>query len=129
MIKRILAAALLLISTVGVNAQYYFKDIVSNTQLMADMKAYKENKVKKITLKSFEDNGTESEGFFCEKKLNRDYTKTEDIQIEHSCKWIQTEDCTQSTKNTRHNHQASTCQPCEFPGPVTFFNISIDVTR
>ena len=77
MIKRILAAALLLISTVGVHAQYYFKDIVSNTQLMADMKAYKENKVKKITLKSFEDNGSESEGFFCEKKLNRDYTKTE----------------------------------------------------
>ena len=77
MIKRILAAALLLISTVGVHAQYYFKDIVSNTQLMADMKAYKENKVKKITLKSFEDNGSKSEGFFCEKKLNRDYTKTE----------------------------------------------------
>ena len=77
MIKRILAAALLLISTAGVHAQYYFKDIVSNTQLMADMKAYKENKVKKITLKSFEDNGSESEGFFCEKKLNRDYTKTE----------------------------------------------------
>ena len=77
MIKRILAAAVLLISTVGVHAQYYFKDIVSNTQLMADMKAYKENKVKKITLKSFEDNGSESEGFFCEKKLNRDYTKTE----------------------------------------------------
>ena len=77
MIKKILAAAVLLISTVGVHAQYYFKDIVSNTQLMADMKAYKENKVKKITLKSFEDNGSESEGFFCEKKLNRDYTKTE----------------------------------------------------
>lgn len=77
MIKRILAAVVLLISTVGVHAQYYFKDIVSNTQLMADMKAYKENKVKKITLKSFEDNGSESEGFFCEKKLNRDYTKTE----------------------------------------------------
>ena len=77
MIKRILAAAVLLISTMGVHAQYYFKDIVSNTQLVADMKAYKENKVKKITLKSFEDNGSESEGFFCEKKLNRDYTKTE----------------------------------------------------
>ena len=77
MIKRILAVTLILISTVGVHAQYYFKDIVSITQIMADMKAYKENKVKKITLKSFEDNGSESEGFFCEKKLNRDYTKTE----------------------------------------------------
>ena len=77
MIKRTLAAALLIIATSSVHAQYYFKDIVSNKQLLADMKAYKENKVKKIILKSFEDNGAESEGFFCEKKINKDYTKTE----------------------------------------------------
>lgn len=77
MIKRTLAAACLIIFTSTVHAQYFFKDIVSNNQLLADMKAYKENKVKKIVLKSFEDNGAESEGFFCEKKINKDYTKTE----------------------------------------------------
>ncbi len=77
MIKWTIAAAILLICTSSVQAQYFFKDIVSNNQLLANMKAYKENKVKKIILKSFEDNGAESEGFFCEKKINKDYTKTE----------------------------------------------------
>lgn len=77
MMKRTLAVAFLIISTASVHAQYFYKDIVSNSQLVADMKTYKENKIKKITLKSFEDNGAESEGFFCEKKLNRYYTKTE----------------------------------------------------
>ena len=61
----------------SVKAQYYYKDLVSNGQVVADMKAYKENKIKKIVLKSFEDNGSESNGFFCEKKLNKDYTKAE----------------------------------------------------
>jgi hypothetical protein len=59
------------------NAQYYYKDIVSSNQAVADMKAYKEKKIRKITLKSFEDNGVESEGFFCEKKINRNYKKSE----------------------------------------------------
>ena len=61
----------------SVKAQYYYKDLISNGQVVADMKAYKENKIKKIVLKSFEDNGSESNGFFCEKKLNKDYTKAE----------------------------------------------------
>ena len=59
------------------NAQYYYKDIVSNNQLANDMKAYKEYKIRKVTLKSFEDNGAESEGFFCEKKISKNYKKSE----------------------------------------------------
>jgi YD repeat-containing protein len=59
------------------SAQYYYKDIISNKQLVADMSAYKENKVRTIAIKSFEDNGEESEGFFCEKKISKDYKKTE----------------------------------------------------
>jgi hypothetical protein len=58
-------------------AQYFYKDIVSNQQVSADMKAYKENKIRKVTLKSFEDNGIESEGFFCEKKISKNYKKSE----------------------------------------------------
>jgi hypothetical protein len=77
MIKKILAALLITMSITSAQAQYFYKDIISNNQLVADMKSYKENKVKKIVLKSFEDNGAESEGFFCEKKINKDYTKTE----------------------------------------------------
>lgn len=55
------------------NAQYYYKDIISTKQITADLNAYKENKIRKITIKSFEDNGEESEGFFCEKKLSKKY--------------------------------------------------------
>jgi hypothetical protein len=72
-------ALLILITSISIisNAQYFYKDIVSNSQLAAEMKAYKENKIRKVTLKSFEDNGVESEGFFCEKKISKNYKKTE----------------------------------------------------
>lgn len=58
-------------------AQYFYKDIVSNKQLLNDMAAYKENKIKTINIISVETNGMPSEGFFCQKKFNRDYTKSE----------------------------------------------------
>ncbi len=56
-------------------AQYYYKDILSNKQLLADMASYKLNKVKAINIKSFEDDGSSSEGFFCQKKFSKDYSK------------------------------------------------------
>ncbi len=58
-------------------AQYYYKDILSNNQLMTDMTAYKLNKVKVINIKSFEDDGSPSEGFFCQKRFSKDYGKAE----------------------------------------------------
>ncbi len=58
-------------------AQYYYKDILSNNQLMTDMASYKLNKVKLINIKSFEDDGSASEGFFCQKKFSKDYGKAE----------------------------------------------------
>ncbi len=61
----------------GATAQNYYKDLVSNRQLLTDMAAYKENKVKTINIKSFNDDGSESEGFFCQKKLSKDYKRSE----------------------------------------------------
>ena len=55
------------------NAQYYYKDILSNKQITADLNAYKENKVRRISVRSFEENGVESEGFFCEKKIGQSF--------------------------------------------------------
>lgn len=75
--KKIFFALLLLAGYKSLEAQYYYKDLVSNAQVVADMKAYKANKIKKIVLKSFEDNGVESEGFYCKKELSKDYTKAE----------------------------------------------------
>ena len=77
MIKTFLCGIFLLAGFKAVHAQYYYKDLVSNAQVVADMKAYKENKIKKIVLKSFEDNGSESNGFFCEKKFSKDYAKAD----------------------------------------------------
>ena len=61
----------------SVQAQYYYRDIISNRQLLAEMAQYRENKVRLIKIRSFEDDGTESDGFFCEKKISRNYRKTE----------------------------------------------------
>ncbi len=76
--KKISATFLLLsLAFLSVHAQYYYRDIISNRQLMAEMAQYRENKVRLIKIRSFEDDGTESDGFFCEKKISRDYRKTE----------------------------------------------------
>ncbi len=77
MIKILLFLLIILLSAFGTHAQYYYKDIISNNQLLADMIAYKENKVKTVTLTSFEDNGAESEGFFFQRKLSKDYRRSE----------------------------------------------------
>lgn len=58
-------------------AQYYYRDIISNNQLRADMAKYKANKIRTITIKSYEDDGSESEGFFCERRISKDYKKAE----------------------------------------------------
>ena len=67
----------MLLATGTASAQYYYKDIVSSTQLQADMLKYKENKVRTININSFEDNGAPSEGFFAQKKISKDYSRTE----------------------------------------------------
>jgi hypothetical protein len=76
-LKKILIAFFALFATLFAQAQFYYKDIISNKQLLADMAAYKENKIKSINLKSFEDNGEESESFFCTKKMKKGYKRTE----------------------------------------------------
>ena len=58
-------------------AQFYYKDILSNQQTLATMASYKENKIRTIKINSFEDDGSPSDGFFCEKKITKDYKKTE----------------------------------------------------
>ncbi|MFZ1529913.1 MAG: hypothetical protein WAT19_14245 [Ferruginibacter sp.] len=61
----------------GAWAQYYYKDIISNGQLTVTMQLYKENKVRNVDIKSFESDGSESEGFFCRKKISKDYRSVE----------------------------------------------------
>jgi len=58
-------------------AQYYYTDILNNKQVMAELAVLKEKKIKGVKVVSTEADGTESEGFTCQKKINRDFTEVE----------------------------------------------------
>ena len=73
--KVILLISLITCINGSIAAQYYYKDIISNKQSNADLANYKENKIRNIRIHSFEANGEESKGFYCEKKINKNYTK------------------------------------------------------
>jgi len=75
--KKLTAVFSFVLIVIGANAQYYYKDILSNRQLIKDMAVYKENKVRVINIKSVEGDGLESEGFFAQKKFTKDYKKTD----------------------------------------------------
>jgi len=67
---------LMTVSTAG-KSQYHYLDIVSNLQLSSEMKQFKEQKIRDIQVHSFESNGDPSKGFFCKKKISKDYRKIE----------------------------------------------------
>ena len=58
-------------------AQYYYRDIITNKQLLKEVALIRENKVRSVVIKSFEADGSESEGFFCERKFSKDYKRAE----------------------------------------------------
>jgi hypothetical protein len=59
----------------GLQAQFYYKDIISNKQASAERAALKEQKIRNILVHSFEGNGEASPGFYCEKKISKDYRR------------------------------------------------------
>jgi hypothetical protein len=56
-------------------AQFYYKDIISNKQLLQDVAVYKQRNIKQINISSFEDDGSPSVGFFCQKKISKNYSQ------------------------------------------------------
>ncbi|HMG81645.1 MAG TPA: hypothetical protein VK559_01290 [Ferruginibacter sp.] len=75
--KLFIAAILLLTLQYSSVAQYYYKDILGTQQVMAERKALQEQKKRTVTVNSFESDGTASVGFFCVKKISKDYRKIE----------------------------------------------------
>ena len=57
-------------------AQFFYRDLISIAQANEEMAAYKKAGIKNIKIKSLEANGEESEDFFCEKKLSKDFRKS-----------------------------------------------------
>lgn len=65
--------------SISVNGQYYYKDIWNNLQIVKEFNILKNDNLKTIKIKSFEDDNQPSEGFFCEKKINKNYTQSQMI--------------------------------------------------
>ena len=77
MIKRfVLIYFLTAIGYCGTQAQYYYKDILSNRQVITDLAAYKQHKVKTINIRSYESDGSPSAGFSCKKTFSGNYLKS-----------------------------------------------------
>ncbi len=60
-------------------AQYFYKDIWTTNQLINEYSILKNENFKTIKIKSFEDDGEPSQGFFCEKKVNKNFTQSQMI--------------------------------------------------
>ncbi|SRR5258706_7305670 len=73
------ALSLILISYTEATAQYYYKDIWNPQQLTKEISVLKNQNIRTISVKSFEANGEPSENFFCEKKIDKNYTVSETI--------------------------------------------------
>jgi hypothetical protein len=56
--------------------QYYYRDIWTNQQVNKEFALLKSQGIRAINLKSFEADGSESEGFFAEKKIDRNYLRS-----------------------------------------------------
>ncbi len=74
---KIVGALLFFAISHDVSAQYYFKDIVSSKEATKDILKIKENRIRTVKIKSFEDDGLPSDGFFAERKISKDYKKSE----------------------------------------------------
>lgn len=61
----------------SVNAQYYYKDIMSTQKLNHEFSILKSANIKLIKITSFDENNQPSEGFFCEKKINKNFSQSE----------------------------------------------------
>ncbi len=61
------------------NAQFYYKDILNTKKINKEFAELTKAGIKMIKLNSFEDNDEPSEGFFAEKKMNKDFSQSEMI--------------------------------------------------
>lgn len=75
--KRILGLSMLLLFTIiKSEGQFYYKDIVSSLQAKKEIESYKSAGIHQVKINSLESDGTNSSGFYCEKKISKDYKKS-----------------------------------------------------
>jgi hypothetical protein len=66
--KALLLAAVLTLST-SAFSQYYYKDIIGTRETVEIIKAYQSNKVSRVLLTSFDEDGTKTENFYVEQEF------------------------------------------------------------
>lgn len=71
------ALLMALISSPALQAQYYYNDLLKLKESNAEYFILKAEKFSKIIIKSFDEDDTPSEGFFCEKKFNASFSQSE----------------------------------------------------
>lgn len=64
------------ISASTVSAQYYYKDIMSTVRENHEFSILKNDNIKFIKITSFDENDQPSKGFFCEKRINKDFSQS-----------------------------------------------------
>jgi YD repeat-containing protein len=77
MIKYSIILLLTITGSSNLYAQYYYNDIVNNKQVLAELATLKAKKINGVKVISMEATGEETEGFTCQKKINRDFTEVE----------------------------------------------------
>jgi len=77
MIKYTIILLLTLTASSNLHAQYYYNDIINNKQVLAELSVLKQKKINGVKVISMEATGEETEGFTCQKKINRDFTEVE----------------------------------------------------
>lgn len=77
MIKILCTLFGLFLASPGCVAQYYYKDIISNTQVVSDMFQLKEQKIRSVKITSIDADGQPSQDFFVEKRISRNYNTVE----------------------------------------------------
>ena len=65
------------LSFYSASAQYFYKDILSTSRLNKEFGILKQENIKAIKIESFDENDQPSEGFFCEKKINKNFSQSE----------------------------------------------------
>lgn len=61
------------------DAQYYYKDILNNIEQNKEFLILKDGNIKMIKVESFDEKDKPSNGFFCEKRINKDFSESQMI--------------------------------------------------
>ena len=77
MIKYTIILFLTLTASSNLSAQYYYNDIVNNKHVLAELATLKVKKINGVKVTSLEATGEVTEGFTCQKRINRDFTEVE----------------------------------------------------